>query len=127
MTGPGSHHALATYRVLVLASCSPALATAERTTLLIRTAERCLLKRSSVNASSTSRPLIRFITSLALRGEMRANRWIALNGIALPQSSAREPSGSAAGRLASALLTRRRCVLLGAAVPAERSRRRELA
>ena len=72
MIGPGSTHALATYSVFVFASCSPALATADCTTWLISTAERCLLNRSRVIASSTSRPLIRFITRRAFRGEMRA-------------------------------------------------------
>ena len=79
ITGPASTRASETNSVLRddATSCSLALATAERMTFSIMPLARCLLKRSNVIASSTSRPRTRSISRRALRGPMRAKRCLA--------------------------------------------------
>src|SRR4051812_2640613 len=139
MIGPGSTQHAFTNSTPVSASCSLALATAERTTLSISTAARFLLKLSIASASSTGRPRIRSITSRALRGAMRANRCFAVNAVSLTSiasvgcASAHQPSGVLKHTLQIQLFrgcwsgsTTGPCFgCLSAAVAAENSRRRE--
>src|SRR5882762_8997093 len=133
MIGPGSTQHCLTYKPPVSASCSLALATAERTTLSISTAARFLLKLSIASASSTARPRIRSMTSRALRGAMRANRCFAVKAISTSNVSCR--SGRAGHQMRHTLFRRRwrGCAARGglgslaAAMTAENSRRREFA
>src|SRR5258706_4979275 len=131
MIGPGSTQHSLTTSAVVSASCSLALATAERTTLSISTAARFLLKLSIASASSTARPRIRSMTSRALRGAMRANRCFAVKAI----STSKISHTSAAADIHSDKLfrRRRRCCArrrfgsLAAAVTAENPRRGKFA
>src|SRR6185503_9842869 len=124
MIGPGSAHASFTNRLPVSASCSPALATADRTTLSTSTAARFFENFNSASASSTSRPRIKSRTSRAFRGEILAYRCIALKAIVhLPQSNAiRDPFSLRRRSSRSGARYRR----LLSAMPLENPRRREL-